>query len=121
MLLALTPLSSTYAAPHAKEVPQTIVETSSLAPVFEEKLHALRGSKHIVDIRNCGLAGALQLAPRDGDAAIRPYEAGIKLWQAGFYVRFGGDTLQFGPSFTTTPAQLDTLFNAVGDILNQTA
>ena len=100
---------------------QLIEQSAALAPVFEEKLHALRGSKHIVDIRNCGLAGALQLAPRDGDAAIRPYEAGIKLWQAGFYVRFGGDTLQFGPSFTTTPAQLDTLFNAVGDILNQTA
>ncbi|MEC5206762.1 beta-alanine--pyruvate transaminase [Vogesella perlucida] len=100
---------------------QLIEQSAALAPVFEEKLHALRGSKHIVDIRNCGLAGALQLAPRDGDAAIRPYEAGIKLWQAGFYVRFGGDTLQFGPSFTTTPAQLDTLFNAVDDILNQTA
>lgn len=100
---------------------QLIEQSAALAPVFEEKLHALRGSKHIVDIRNCGLAGALQLAPRDGDAAIRPYEAGIKLWQAGFYVRFGGDTLQFGPSFNTTPAQLDTLFNAVGDILNQTA
>ena len=100
---------------------QLIEQSAALAPVFEEKLHALRGSKHIVDIRNCGLAGALQLAPRDGDAAIRPYGAGVKLWQAGFYVRFGGDTLQFGPSFTTTPAQLDTLFNAVGDILNQTA
>jgi beta-alanine--pyruvate transaminase len=100
---------------------QLIEQSAALAPMFEEKLHALRGSKHIVDIRNCGLAGALQLAPRDGDAAIRPYEAGIKLWQAGFYVRFGGDTLQFGPSFNTTPAQLDTLFNAVGDILNQTA
>lgn len=100
---------------------QLIEQSAALAPVFEEKLHALRGSKHIVDIRNCGLAGVLQLAPRDGDAAIRPYEAGIKLWQAGFYVRFGGDTLQFGPSFNTTPAQLDTLFNAVGDILNQTA
>lgn len=100
---------------------QLIEQSAALAPVFEEKLHALRGSKHVVDIRNCGLAGAIQLAARDGDAAIRPYEAGIKLWQAGFYVRFGGDTLQFGPTFNTTAQQLDTLFNAVGDVLNQTA
>lgn len=97
---------------------QLIEQSLALAPVFEDKLHALKGSKHVVDIRNCGLAGAIQLAARDGDAAIRPYEAGLKLWQAGFYVRFGGDTLQFGPSFNTTPAQLDTLFAAVGDALN---
>ena len=72
----------------------------------------------MVDIRNCGLAGAIQIAPRDGDPVIRPFEAGIKLWNAGFYVRFGGDTLQFGPTFNTKPEQLDSVFNAVGDVLN---
>jgi beta-alanine--pyruvate transaminase len=94
-----------------------VEQSAALAPVFEEKLHGLKGSKHVLDIRNCGLAGAIQINPRDGDAVIRPFEAGMKLWQAGFYVRFGGDTLQFGPTFNTTPAQLDTLFNAVGDVL----
>ncbi len=95
-----------------------IEQSAALAPVFEEKLHSLKGSQHVVDIRNCGLAGAIQLAPRDGDGVIRPFEAGIKLWKAGFYVRFGGDTLQFGPTFNTQPEQLDSLFNAVGDVLN---
>ena len=96
-----------------------IEQSANLAPVFEESLHGLKGSKHVVDIRNCGLAGAIQIAPRDGDAVIRPFEAGIKLWNAGFYVRFGGDTLQFGPTFNTQPEELDRLFNAVGEVLNQ--
>jgi len=95
-----------------------IEQSAALAPVLEESIHGLKGSKHIVDIRNCGLTGAIQLAPRDGDAVIRPFEAGIKLWNAGFYVRFGGDTLQFGPTFNTKPEELDRLFNAVGDVLN---
>ncbi|MCJ8169667.1 aspartate aminotransferase family protein [Atopomonas sediminilitoris] len=94
-------------------------QSAALAPVFEDKLHGLKGSRHVVDIRNCGLAGALQIAPRDGDGVIRPFEAGLKLWQAGFYVRFGGDTLQFGPTFNTTADELDRVFNAVGDVLNQ--
>lgn len=94
-------------------------QAAALAPQFESKLHSLRGTKHVLDIRNCGLAGAIQLVPRDGDAIVRPFEAGMKLWRAGFYVRFGGDVLQFGPQFTTTPAQLDSLFNAVGETLNQ--
>ncbi|MDP2746997.1 aspartate aminotransferase family protein [Pseudomonas sp.] len=95
-----------------------IEQSAALAPIFEDKLHSLKGSKNVIDIRNCGLAGAIQIAPRDGDPVIRPFEAGIKLWNAGFYVRFGGDTLQFGPTFNTTPEQLDSVFNAVGDVLN---
>ncbi|MCF4837165.1 hypothetical protein L1Y77_18355, partial [Acinetobacter baumannii] len=37
----------------------------------------------------------------------------------GFYVRFGGDTLQFGPMFNSTEADIDRLMNAVGDALYQ--
>jgi len=36
-------------------------------------------------------------------------------------VRFGGDTLQFGPPFTSTPAELDSLFDAVGETLREVA
>ncbi len=95
-----------------------VKQSAELAPHFEKAIHGLKGSRHIVDIRNCGLAGALQIAPRDGDALIRPFEAGMALWKAGFYVRFGGDTLQFGPTFNTQPQELDRLFDAVGEALH---
>jgi beta-alanine--pyruvate transaminase len=99
---------------------QDLIERSAaLAPAFEKLLHGLKGAPHIVDIRNCGLIGAVQLAPRDGDATIRGFEAGMKLWKAGFYTRFGGDTLQFGPMFNTTEADLERLMNAVDDALYQ--
>ncbi|GLO14905.1 beta-alanine--pyruvate aminotransferase [Pseudomonas putida] len=95
-----------------------VQQSAELAPHFEKAIHGLKGAKHIVDIRNCGLAGALQIAPRDGDALVRPFEAGMALWKAGFYVRFGGDTLQFGPTFNTKPQELDRLFDAVGHALH---
>ncbi|MET3715480.1 aspartate aminotransferase family protein [Pseudomonas sp. PvP001] len=96
-----------------------VQSAAELAPHFESVLHGVKGAKNIVDIRNYGLAGAIQLAPRDGDAIVRPYEASMKLWKAGFYVRFGGDTLQFGPTFNAQPQDLDRLFDAVGEALNQ--
>jgi len=98
-----------------------IQRSADLAPHFERALHGLKNAGNVIDIRSCGLAGAIQLAPRDGDPAVRPYEAGLKLWKKGFYVRFGGDTLQFGPTFTTTPQELDSLFDAVGETLDETA
>ena len=94
-----------------------IQQAAELAPKFENAIHGLKGAKHVVDIRNCGLAGAIQLASRDGDPTIRPYEAGIALWKAGFYVRFGGDGLQFGPMFNAKIEDLDRVFSAVGDAL----
>ncbi|EXB26418.1 omega-amino acid--pyruvate aminotransferase [Acinetobacter baumannii 1437282] len=96
-----------------------LAQSAALAPSFETLLHELKGAPHILDIRNCGLIGAVQLAPRDGDATIRGFELGMKLWKAGFFVRFGGDTLQFGPMFNSTEAQLSRLMNAVGDALYQ--
>ncbi|MCP8633668.1 aspartate aminotransferase family protein [Pseudomonas mosselii] len=94
-----------------------VQQSAELAPHFERLIHGLKGAKHAIDIRNCGLAGALQLAARDGDPVVRPFEAGMALWKAGFYVRFGGDTLQFGPPFNATVDELDRLFDAVGQTL----
>jgi beta-alanine--pyruvate transaminase len=96
-----------------------VEQAAQLAPSFEGALHGLKGSKNVVDLRNFGLAGAIQLAARDGDAIVRPYEAAMKLWQKGFYVRYGGDTLQFGPCFNATPEEMNRLFDAVGETLNQ--
>ncbi|BCG27146.1 beta-alanine--pyruvate aminotransferase [Pseudomonas tohonis] len=105
------------AALEVLEKENLIQQSAELAPHFEKALHGLKGAKHVVDIRNCGLAGALQIAPRDGDAIVRPFEAGMALWKAGFYVRFGGDTLQFGPTFNAKPEDLDRVFDAVGQAL----
>lgn len=98
-----------------------IQQAAALSPGFETVLHQLKGSPHVVDIRNCGLIGAVQLAARDGDPSIRPFEIGMQLWKAGFYVRFGGDTLQFGPMFNSQAADLDRLFNAVGEQIHKAA
>ncbi len=96
-----------------------IHQSAALAPSFEKLLHELKGAPNILDIRNCGLIGAVQLVPRDGDATIRGFEIGMQLWKAGFYVRFGGDTLQFGPMFNSTEAELQRLMNAVGEAIYQ--
>ena len=92
-----------------------------MSPVLQETLHNLRGAPHISDIRNIGMAGALQIEPRDGDASVRPYELGIRCWEKGLYVRWGGDTLQFAPPFTCTEDDLgrmgEVLAEALGEVV----
>ena len=102
------------------EKEQLIPQVAELAPVFEKSIHSLRGSKHILDIRNFGFAAGLTVAPRDGDATIRPVEIATTLWQQGVYVRYGGDTIQLGLPFITQEHEIDRLINAMGDAFEQT-
>ena len=96
----------------------------SIAPYFQEALHSLKGSNHIIDIRNYGLAGALSIATLGAEQgkpepAKRPYEIGMKMWKKGFYVRYGGDTIQLGLPFTTELSEIDSLVNALGETLSE--
>jgi beta-alanine--pyruvate transaminase len=88
-----------------------------LAPVFEQRVHSLRSARHVTDIRNFGLAAGITIASLPGEPARRPFEAAMRLWEKGFYVRCGADTLQLAPPFVTTPAEIDAVVNAIGEVL----
>ena len=88
-----------------------------LAPHFEDALHGLRGTKHITDIRNFGLAGALQIDAIPGEPARRPFEIGVECWNRGLYVRWGGDTVQLGPAMIIEREQIDEACNILADVI----
>lgn len=96
-------------------------KVKALAPYFENAVHSLKGSKHVTDIRNYGLAAGFTIDAVPGEPLRRPYEIAMAMLQKGFYVRYGGDTIQLAPPFISTPAQIDSLVNALGETFNQTA
>jgi len=98
-----------------------IGRVKALAPHFEAAVHSLKGARHVTDIRNYGLAAGITLAPVPGEPARRPYEVAMACWKKGFYVRYGGDTIQLAPPFIAEQAEIDRLVNALGDALAETA
>lgn len=90
-----------------------------MSPVFEEALHSLKGTDYISDIRNYGLAGALQIESHPGEPARRPYEIAMKCWEKGFYVRYGGDTIQLGLPFIVERDEIDRLINVLGETIGE--
>ena len=93
----------------------------ALAPYFENAVHGLKGAKHVADIRNYGLAAGITISALPGEPARRPYEIAMNCWKKGFYVRYGGDTIQLAPPFISTQAEIDRLVSALGDALHETA
>ncbi|MDP2000497.1 MAG: aspartate aminotransferase family protein [Rhodoferax sp.] len=98
-----------------------VERVKALAPHFENAVHSLKGAKHITDIRNFGLAAGFTIDAVPGEPAKRPYEIAMAMLKKGFYVRYGGDTIQLAPPFISTPEQIDSLINALGETINQTA
>lgn len=98
-----------------------ISRVQALAPHFENAVHSLKGSKHVRDIRNFGLAAGITLAALPGEPARRPYDVAMACWKKGFYVRYGGDTIQLAPAFVCEKSDVDRMVSALGDALAETA
>jgi len=96
-------------------------QVAAKAGHFEDCIHGLANHPHVLDVRNIGFAGALTLAAYPGEPARRPYEVAMWCWQRGLYVRYSGDTLQFGPAFVMDNADVAEMFNIVGDALRAAA
>ena len=92
--------------------------STDIAQSFEQGIHALKGLPNVVDCRNLGLIGAVELAPRQGAAAgARAYEAFEKCWDKGVFVRPVGDSLAFCPPLIAEKKHLDQMFGVVAEVL----
>ena len=91
----------------------------AISPYFESVLHGLQNCPHVTDIRNAGLAGGISLEHYPGEPARRPYEVAMKMWEKGFYVRYGADTIQIAPAFTVEKNEIDNVMNALADCLSR--
>ncbi|MCV2219921.1 aspartate aminotransferase family protein [Thauera sp. Sel9] len=99
----------------------TFARVRAIEPVFEEAIHALQGAPHVVDVRNFGLMGGIELEPRAGEPGARGFEVFLKCFEAGVVIRNGGDILQFSPFLDSTPDELARIFDTVRDALNKVA
>lgn len=101
------------------ESDNVVAKVNDLAPYFEDCIHKLKGHSLIEDIRNYGLAGALQIKADNGDPAIRPFKLFRMCWEKGVFIRCGGNTIQLAPPFNSTREEIDNLFNVLSDALDK--
>ncbi len=100
---------------------EALQRVRELAPKFENAVHSLRGVRHVTDVRNYGLASGISVSAVPGEPAKRPYEVAMAMYRKGFYVRYGGDTIQLAPPFTSSAAEIDTLLCALAEAFEETS
>ncbi|AZO37534.1 MAG: aminotransferase class III-fold pyridoxal phosphate-dependent enzyme [Mesorhizobium sp.] len=88
-----------------------------LAPYWEDALHSLKGEPHVIDIRNIGLIGAIELAPIAGNPTKRAFSAFVKAFERGALIRTTGDIIALSPPLIITKGQINELIDHVRDVL----
>ena len=85
----------------------------ALAPVLEDAIHSLRGEPHVIDVRNLGLAAAVELEPRAGAPATRAMEIFHHCFDHGAMVRYTSDIIALGPALIISETQIAQLVDQV--------
>ncbi len=92
---------------------------AALAPVWEDAIHSLKGLPHVIDIRNEGLIGAVELEPIAGQPTKRAFAAFLAAYEAGFLIRTTGDIIALSPPLIISEAQIDELVGGLGAVLRR--
>ncbi len=98
-----------------------LTRAAELASYWEEGLHSLKGLPHVVDLRNIGLIGAIELESRADGVGKRAYECFVNAFQAGVLVRVTADTIALSPPLIIEKAQIDQIFGTIADVLKKVA
>ena len=89
-----------------------------LEPVLEQALHTLADKPHVIDVRNIGLAGAIELAPRDGTVGERGGEVFGAAFDAGVLVRATADIIAVAPPLVVEAGEIERIAAVLGDVLD---
>ncbi len=90
---------------------------AEIAPYWEDALHSLRSSRHVIDVRNMGLIGAVELDPIAGEPTKRAFSAFLAAYDKNILIRTTGDIIAMSPPLMISKAQIDTLIGTLADVL----
>jgi beta-alanine--pyruvate transaminase len=88
---------------------------------FEDALHSCRDLPHVIDVRNLGLMGAIELEPLPGQPGKRGFELMIECYERGLMTRMAMDTFEFSPPLICERTHIDQIFDTVGAVLRERA
>ena len=89
-----------------------------MAPVLEDALHGLKGARHVIDIRNHGLVGAVEVAPRAGAPGARGFELFLRCFEKGVLVRQTGDIIAIAPALIVEEGEIARIVSTMREVLS---
>jgi beta-alanine--pyruvate transaminase len=98
-----------------------LVRASEIAKYWEDALHSLKGTKHIIDIRNLGLIGAVELEPISNKPSRRAYNVLCEAFKdQKLFVRVTGDIIALSPPLIIQKQEIDLIVEKLKKTISST-
>jgi len=88
-----------------------------LSPYWEAAVHSLKDARHVIDIRNLGLIGGIELESRPGSPTARALEVFDRCFDRGVLIRVTGDIIALSPPLIIEKAQIDRIVETIRGVL----
>lgn len=98
-----------------------LVRGAAMAKAFEDALHSLKGLPHVIDVRNIGLVGGVELEPIAGQPGKRAFDVFLQCWERGVLIRTTGDTIALSPPLIIEKSHIEQLVGTLADVLKRAA
>lgn len=92
---------------------------AELGGYWADALHSLKDARHVIDIRNIGLVGAIELESIAGQPTKRAFSAFVKAFEKGVLIRTTGDIIALSPPLIIEKGQIDEIVDCVRTVLNE--
>jgi beta-alanine--pyruvate transaminase len=97
----------------------TFEQATALEQPFEDLLHSFADHDKVIDVRNFGLMGAIELAPREGAPGARGLEIHKHcFWNENLVLRNGMDTLQISPFLNSKLEDWNQAFDTIRRVID---
>jgi beta-alanine--pyruvate transaminase len=98
-----------------------LMRARELEGYFAEGLHSLKGLPNVIDVRNLGLVGGVELAPIAGSPTKRAFDVFLDCYEHGTLVRTTGDIVALSPPLIIERAQIDQIIDTLGQAIRRAA
>ena len=94
-------------------------QSMALEDTFADLLHSFADHDKVIDVRNFGLMGAIELAPRDGAPGARGLETHKRcFWDEDLVMRNAMDVLSFSPFLNSKVDEMEQSFAAIRRVID---
>lgn len=91
--------------------------SGEIGKYWEDALHSLKDAPHVIDIRNIGLVGTIELEPIDGQPTKRAFSAFLKAFEKNLLIRTTGDIIAMSPPLIVEKEHIDQIVTILREVL----
>jgi beta-alanine--pyruvate transaminase len=94
-----------------------LTRAGEMSGYWADAVHSLKGLPHVIDLRNLGLIGAIELQPIAGKPGARGFDLFLRAFEQGLLVRVTGDIVALSPPLIIEKTHIDEIFGRLASIL----